>query len=212
MGGSILAQTLNLEDGEVPDLDDPQDLVNLVNAVNALRAQGQILAYHDRSDGGLFATACEMAFAGHVGVSLNVDMLLIEGDGISDSRMEMGDSKNWAAQVSARRDELTLKALFNEELGVVMQVRTDDAQRGDADAARAWPVQIQPLRRQDPAAARVARSRQGRSAGLARHQGRVQGQAAGPAPGLGRRELEDLPAARQPGLRRRRTRRRRRAG
>jgi phosphoribosylformylglycinamidine synthase len=42
---------------------------------------------HDRSDGGLFATACEMAFAGHVGVALNVDMLVTEGDGISDSRM-----------------------------------------------------------------------------------------------------------------------------
>ncbi|NMM04892.1 phosphoribosylformylglycinamidine synthase [Polaromonas sp.] len=125
MGGSILAQSLDLEHGEVPDLDDPNDLVNLVNAVNALRAQGQILAYHDRSDGGLFATACEMAFAGHVGVSLNIDMLLVEGDGISDSRMDYGDSKNWASQVSARREELALKALFNEELGAVIQVRSD---------------------------------------------------------------------------------------
>ena len=124
MGGSILAQTLNLEGGEVPDLDDPKDLVNLVNAVNDLRAQGRILAYHDRSDGGLFATACEMAFAGHVGVSLNIDMLLVQGDGISDSRMDVGDSKNWASQVGARREELTLKALFNEELGVVIQVAT----------------------------------------------------------------------------------------
>ena len=124
MGGSILAQSLNLEDGAVPDLDDPKDLVNLVNVINALRARGQILAYHDRSDGGLFATACEMAFAGHVGVSLNIDMLLVEGDGITDSRMDSGDSKNWASQVSARRDELTLKALFNEELGAVIQVAT----------------------------------------------------------------------------------------
>jgi phosphoribosylformylglycinamidine synthase len=125
MGGSILAQSLNLEGGEVPDLDDAKDLVNLVNVINALRAQGQILAYHDRSDGGLFATACEMAFAGHVGVSLNIDMLLVEGDGISDSRMDTGDSKNWASQVSARREELTLKALFNEELGALIQVRSD---------------------------------------------------------------------------------------
>ncbi|WP_341911613.1 phosphoribosylformylglycinamidine synthase [Polaromonas sp. YR568] len=125
MGGSILAQTLELEDGAVPDLDDPQDLVNLVHAINALRAQGQLLAYHDRSDGGLLATVCEMAFAGQVGVSLNIDMLLLEGDGISDSRMDTGDSKNWASQVSARREELTLKALFNEELGVVIQVRTE---------------------------------------------------------------------------------------
>ena len=125
MGGSILAQSLQCEDGAVPDLDDPKDLVNLVNAINALRAQGQILAYHDRSDGGLFASCCEMAFAGNVGVSLNIDMLLVEGDGISDSRMDTGDSKNWASQVGARRDELTLKALFNEELGAVIQVRTD---------------------------------------------------------------------------------------
>lgn len=125
MGGSILAQALELEDGAVPDLDDPKDLVNLVHAINALRAQGQLLAYHDRSDGGLLATACEMAFAGHVGVSLNIDMLLVEGDGISDSRMDTGDSKNWASQVSVRREELTLKALFNEELGAVIQVRTE---------------------------------------------------------------------------------------
>ncbi|MEA3394387.1 MAG: phosphoribosylformylglycinamidine synthase, partial [Pseudomonadota bacterium] len=124
MAGSILAQTLNQSGDTVPDLDDPQDLINLVKAVNALRAQGKILAYHDRSDGGLFAAAAEMAFAGHVGVALNVDLLVTEGDGISDSRMDAGDSKNWATQVQARREELTLKALFNEELGVVLQVRT----------------------------------------------------------------------------------------
>jgi phosphoribosylformylglycinamidine synthase len=124
MGASMLAQTLDQLGDEVPDLDAPQDLVSLVQAVNALRARGQILAYHDRSDGGLFATVCEMAFAGHVGVALNVDLLVTEGDGISDSRADVGDSKNWAGQVSARREELTLKALFNEELGVVLQVRT----------------------------------------------------------------------------------------
>ncbi|MGB4116252.1 MAG: phosphoribosylformylglycinamidine synthase [Polaromonas sp.] len=124
MGGSILAQKLELEDGDVPDLDDAKDLVNLVNAINALRAKSQLLAYHDRSDGGLFACVCEMAFAGNVGVALNIDMLLVEGDGITDSRMEVGDSKNWAGQIGARRDELTLKALFNEELGAVIQVNT----------------------------------------------------------------------------------------
>jgi phosphoribosylformylglycinamidine synthase len=128
MGGSILGQVLGQpgcpdKDG-VPDLDDPQDLVNLVNAINALRARGQIMAYHDRSDGGLLATVAEMAFAGHVGVALNIDMLVTEGDGITDSRAEYGDAKNWAGQVSARREELTLKALFTEELGVVLQVAT----------------------------------------------------------------------------------------
>jgi phosphoribosylformylglycinamidine synthase len=74
----------------------------------------------------LLAAVAEMAFAGHVGVALNVDMLVTEGDGISDSRADHGDAKNWAGQVSARREELTLKALFNEELGVVLQVRTAD--------------------------------------------------------------------------------------
>ncbi|MFP5467517.1 MAG: phosphoribosylformylglycinamidine synthase [Gammaproteobacteria bacterium] len=126
MGGSVLGLTLGQSGDEVPDLDSPQDLINLVNAVNALRAKGQILAYHDRSDGGLLAAAAEMAFAGQVGVALNVDMLVTEGDGISDSRMDSGDAKNWAQQVSARREELTLKALFSEELGVVLQVPTED--------------------------------------------------------------------------------------
>ena len=96
-----------------------------------------MLAYHDRSDGGLWAAACEMAFAGHRGVSLNVDLLVTEGDGIADSRAEYGDSKNWAAQVSARREELTLRALFNEELGALIQVptaRRDEALRAAARA------------------------------------------------------------------------------
>ncbi|MEW6695173.1 MAG: phosphoribosylformylglycinamidine synthase [Pseudomonadota bacterium] len=124
MGGSILAQVLDQPGGAVPDLDAPQDLVRLVDAVNALRAEGLILAYHDRSDGGLLACVAEMAFAGHVGVTLNVDLLVTESDGIQDSRADYGDAKNWAAQVSARREELTLKALFSEELGVVLQVRS----------------------------------------------------------------------------------------
>ena len=128
MAGSMLAQVLNqfgssVKDG-VPDLDDPAQLKALVAAINVLRGQGKLLAYHDRSDGGLWASICEMAFAGHLGVSLNVDMLVTEGDGISDSRADHGDSKNWATQVSARRSELTLRALFSEELGVVIQVPT----------------------------------------------------------------------------------------
>ena len=126
MAASILAQTLNQSGDTVPDLDDAQDLVKLVNAVNALRAKGQLLAYHDKGDGGLLATVAEMAFAGRVGVTLNVDMLVTEGDGITDSRMDVGDSKNWTGQVGARREELTLKALFNEEPGVVLQVRTSE--------------------------------------------------------------------------------------
>ncbi|MFG6428319.1 phosphoribosylformylglycinamidine synthase [Roseateles sp. LYH14W] len=126
MAGSILAQTLNQFGSDVPDLDEPQLLVSLVNAINELRAADKLLAYHDRSDGGLWAAACEMAFAGQTGLSLNVDMLVTEGDGISDSRADIGDSKNWAGQVGARREELTLRALFSEELGALIQVRAAD--------------------------------------------------------------------------------------
>ena len=132
MGGSVLAQTLRQFGDTVPDLDDPKLLVSLVDAVNALRAQGTLLAYHDRSDGGLWAAVCEMAFAGHMGVSLNVDMLVTEGTGVDDSRADTGDAKNWAGQVAERRNEQTLKALFNEELGAVIQV---PAARRDAAMA-----------------------------------------------------------------------------
>ncbi|MBL8348543.1 MAG: phosphoribosylformylglycinamidine synthase [Rubrivivax sp.] len=128
LAGSMLAQVLgrfgNREQDGVPDLDDAASLKGLVAAVNELRQAGKLLAYHDRSDGGLWASVCEMAFAGHLGVSLNVDILVTESDGIGDSRAEYGDSKNWAAQVGERRNELTLRALFNEEPGVVLQVAT----------------------------------------------------------------------------------------
>ena len=102
MGGSMLAQVIGQFGAEVPDLDDPQLLKALVDGVTRLRDAGVLLAYHDRSDGGLWAAACEMAFAGHLGVSLNVDLLVTEGDGIADSRAEYGDSKNWAAAGRAR--------------------------------------------------------------------------------------------------------------
>ncbi|HRP29698.1 MAG TPA: phosphoribosylformylglycinamidine synthase, partial [Burkholderiaceae bacterium] len=129
IGGSILAQTLARFGDEVPDLDDAQSLVQLVAAINRLRADGRLLAYHDRSDGGLWAAVCEMAFAGHVGVSLNIDMLVTDGDGIRDSLADSGEAKNWTTQVGERRNELSLRALFAEELGVVIQVA-----RADRDA------------------------------------------------------------------------------
>ncbi|MEY4342049.1 MAG: Phosphoribosylformylglycinamidine synthase, partial [Pseudomonadota bacterium] len=72
MGGSILGQVLNQFGDVVPDLDNPQDLVQLVKAINQLRFENKVLAYHDRSDGGLLTTVCEMAFAGQVGVVVNL--------------------------------------------------------------------------------------------------------------------------------------------
>ncbi len=120
MGGSILAQALDQAASPVPDLEDAQDLLRLTRALATLRAQGRVLAYHDRSDGGLWAAVCEMAFAGRAGVTLNVDVLIAAAEAMPDE----GDAKNWAQQVGERRNDLSLRALFNEELGVVLQVRS----------------------------------------------------------------------------------------
>jgi phosphoribosylformylglycinamidine synthase len=210
MGGSILGQTLGKAATWCPIWTTPRPGEPGQRRQRAAR-QGQILAYHDRSDGGLLAAVAEMAFAGHVGVALNVDMLVTEGDGISDSRMDTGDAKNWAGQVSARREELTLKALFNEELGVVLQVRT--AERNEV---------MQTLREhglskhshfmwQDAPGSRPASTRARASCRSGAMPRPCSAPAGRPAPGVGQRELEDLPAARQPRLRRCRTRRRGRA-
>jgi phosphoribosylformylglycinamidine synthase len=122
IAGSILAQVINQAGQSTPDLDNPQDLKNLAAAIIELRRKDMLLAYHDRSDGGLFAAAAEMAFASHVGLSLNVDMLVLDNGHESD----FGDAKNWTQQVSGRRNDLTLRALFNEELGALIQVKRSD--------------------------------------------------------------------------------------
>ena len=119
LGASSLAQVTNQVGNDTPDLDNPQDLKAFFAAIQQLNADGKLLAYHDRSDGGLFAALCEMAFAGRAGVSVNLDILTMEGEHASDH----GDAKNWTAQVGERRNEMTLRALFNEELGAVIQVR-----------------------------------------------------------------------------------------
>lgn len=72
LGGSMLAQVRGEFGGTVPDLDDPQLLVGLAAALTELRGAGLVTAYHDRSDGGLWATLAEMAFAGAVGVEADV--------------------------------------------------------------------------------------------------------------------------------------------
>jgi phosphoribosylformylglycinamidine synthase len=122
LGGSILAQVTQQVGNSVPDVDDPEDLKRFFAAIQALNANDKLLAYHDRSDGGLWATVCEMAFAGHVGVSLNIDMLTLD----SHHEFDYGDAKDWAKQTSGRRDDLTIRALFCEELGAVVQVRAAD--------------------------------------------------------------------------------------
>jgi len=104
LGGSILAQVFGQTGNEVPDLDDPDQIKGLYGALAELRAASLVLAYHDRSDGGLFVTLAEMAFAGHTGVSCALD-----------------------GPVGPEADTAhILAALFSEELGVLLQSRTAD--------------------------------------------------------------------------------------
>ncbi len=105
LGGSILAQVFCQTGDQTPDLDDPERLKALYAALASLRAAGLVIAYHDRSDGGLLVTVLEMCFAGHTGVTLDLTPL---------------------AQAHGP-DVLPL--LFNEELGVVLQSRVKDRAR-----------------------------------------------------------------------------------
>jgi len=99
MGGSSLAQVYGEVGDSVPDVDDANLLKHFFNTIQQLNKAGKIMAYHDRSDGGLFVTLVEMAFAGHCG--LNVDLSALRGDIAS--------------------------VLYNEELGAVIQVAANDA-------------------------------------------------------------------------------------
>src|SRR5699024_2070829 len=122
--GSILSQCYQQAGDAAPDMQSAQTFVDFFTTMRGLIDEGDVLAYHDRSDGGLFTTVCEMAFAGNTGVSVNVDMLTI--DPHAD---DWGDYKIYENQVAVQRDELTLKSLFNEEAGVLIQV---PRQRRDA--------------------------------------------------------------------------------
>jgi phosphoribosylformylglycinamidine synthase len=102
LGGSALAQAYGELGAQPPDLDDSQRLVRLAAALAQLRQAGLVLAYHDRSDGGLLATLLEMAFAGHCGL---------------DIRLPARSASSPAAQ------------LFAEELGVVLQIAATDEER-----------------------------------------------------------------------------------
>jgi len=117
MGGSIYAQVTNQVGDAVPDIEDARALRAFFLTLRTLAQSGVILAYHDRSDGGLLATLTEMAFAGHTGVSVNLDMLTFD-----EACADWGDYKIRPEQVAVQRDELTLKALFSEEAGAVIQV------------------------------------------------------------------------------------------
>ena len=106
LGASVLAQVTNRAGGVVADLDDVHNLKQFFRLIQRLNKQNLILSYHDRSDGGLMTTLCEMAFASRCGLSINLDALLddLAGDPIVNY----------------------LAILFNEELGAVLQTRYAD--------------------------------------------------------------------------------------
>ena len=120
LGGSALLQVYSRVGAQAPDLEHPALLSGFFEAIQALSAQGALLAYHDRSDGGLFTTLVEMAFAG--GTGLSVDLSPLAGD--------------------------TRALLFNEELGAVLQVRTSELETVRAAfAARNLSDVVHPLGR-----------------------------------------------------------------
>ena len=101
LGGSVLAQVYSKFGCSIPDVDDSNALLGFFNAMQSSIEDDDILAYHDRSDGGLLATLAEMSFAGHVGITVDINR------GIHGSK------------------STAFSALFNEELGAVIQVRAD---------------------------------------------------------------------------------------
>lgn len=129
MGGSAFGQVYNNMTGDAPDLDDTGRLKAFYNVIQQLIAEDKLLAYHDRGDGGLFATLAEMAFAARCGISADIDCLMdkflpihypdFQGDPAEDLSDEL---YNHAA----------IKILFNEELGAVIQIRQQDRDYVDA--------------------------------------------------------------------------------
>ncbi|MBZ0333369.1 phosphoribosylformylglycinamidine synthase [Marinobacter sp. JH2] len=103
LGGSALAQVYGQVGAVAPDLDDPEDIKAFFAVIQGLNSDGKLLAYHDRSDGGLFVTLAEMSFAGRAGVSVKLD-------GLAEDRSQFA------------------RELFNEELGAVVQVRREDTE------------------------------------------------------------------------------------
>ncbi len=120
LGGSALAQVYGTTGAEPPDAD-AKLLAAFFAVVQKLNAAGQLLAYHDRADGGLFSTVCEMSFAGHVGVSLNLDALCYD-----ELMNDVDGSERFPEAVDGRMRDRLLEVLFNEELGAVVQIRRAD--------------------------------------------------------------------------------------
>ena len=123
LGGSALAQAYNSVGEHAPDVD-PAALKAFFSVLRNLRDEDLILAYHDRGDGGLFATVCEMAFASKCGLSLVLDTVCY------DPYMNDVDGlEKKPDTLKGRFNDRVFAGLFSEELGAVIQIRRDDRAR-----------------------------------------------------------------------------------
>ncbi len=123
LGGSALAQVYKQVGDAAPDIAGPdgaKKLRGFFAAIQRLNHENKIVAYHDRSDGGLFATLCEMAFAGHVGLTVNLDQLCFDAFANDVDGCELRPEA-----MGGRFQERILSVLFNEELGAVIQIKME---------------------------------------------------------------------------------------
>ena len=123
LGGSSFAQAYKQAGDRCPDAPAAKSLNAFFDTVQALLADDKLLAYHDRSDGGLFTALCEMAFAGHCGVDIDMDELCLDQirhEVEDEGKPEPGELGE--AGYSTR----VFNVLFNEEAGAVLQVRRSD--------------------------------------------------------------------------------------
>lgn len=129
MGGSAFGQVYNNMSGDAPDLDDTGRLKAFYSVIQQLVAEDKLLAYHDRGDGGLFATLVEMAFAGRCGISADVDCLMDKFLPIHHPDFQGDPAEDLSDELY---NNAAIKILFNEELGAVIQIRQKDRDYVDA--------------------------------------------------------------------------------
>lgn len=125
MGGSAFGQVYNNMSGDAPDLDDTGRLKAFYSVIQQLVAENKLLAYHDRSDGGLFAVLVEMAFAGRCGLDIDLNLLLAQTF-ITNHTALSQSLRTEEVKALAEWQETIARTLFNEELGAVIQVRKQD--------------------------------------------------------------------------------------
>jgi len=130
LGASALAQVYGSVGEEAPDVA-PETLKTFFELIQRLRRDELLLAYHDRSDGGLFATLVEMAFASKCGLSIVLDTVCYDAHSNDVDGLEKQPDT-----LKGRFNDNIFKALFAEELGAVVQIRREDRARV-AEALRA---------------------------------------------------------------------------